>query len=266
MDKKLPVLYYKGYLAYLFINSKDRNRIYGSIAKEGFPKDIIIHNSFAGNNIQEVKERFRNCVEQQINLKNYNEKNKQWKDKEDYKSIATVYNILPNKFKARLEASLFDKTLIEKVKGGFYEVPLYYVTKAWDCILKSNLCGYGFMAGPSSYEEDNHDIQEWRDFIIEESPKRFRCQAIADNNNMKGIWMKYFGIDIDSLNIDFSKYNRHIMPNVDKAGEYSFFHDVPNGVFEYIFDPINHPSEDFIFFDTISDIMEAASVIKHEEK
>lgn len=256
-DKTLPTLFHKGYVSRLWYNEKDRNRIYGSICKAETPDVVAVDTCFAGDNIDEVKERFIQCVERHINIANFKSSQSLWKSKSDYLTIAAVYNILPKVFRTRILEGNFDKSVIDNVKGGFYEVPLYFVTKAWDYILNGSLCGFGFSIGPWH----NKDKGDWYDFIVEERPNRFRCQAIANNNEMKQIWLEYFGIDIDAIDIDFSLYNRHLTPNVSSEDEYYFFQDVPDGVEEYILGPINRPSPDYVYLDTVSDLMEYAAFL-----
>ena len=262
MNSELPILHHRGYIGILRINSKDRNRIYGSIAKEETPKVIILKDCYAGNNIEEVTEQFILFVNRDIDIAEYNERNREWRKHNDIKSIAAVYNILPKEFKTILESGIFDRNLLQKVEGGFYEVPLYYVTKAWDFILKSDMNGYEFMVGPY-FGDEKPDISDWREFIIEDNPQRFRCQAIANNNSIKKLWRDFFDIDIDSLDIDFLKFNRHLVPNVSIDESHIFYRDVPDGVYEFIFDCINNPSIDYVFLDTVSDLMEAAADIKN---
>lgn len=251
-NNTLPTYTHQGYISRLWYNDKDRNRIYGSISRAESPDIVAVDTCFAGDTLEEVKERFISCVNRHIWIENYKAKQADWKSRTNFESIAVVYNILPKEFRRLIEEHKFDESFIGIVKGGAYEVPLYYVTKAWDFILNGSLCGYDFMIGPWH----NADIEEWKDFISGETPNRFRCQAIANNNEIKSIWLKYFGINVDELDIDFSIYDKHLEPNVSFDDERYFFQDVPGGVEEYILGPVNRPPSEYIYFDTVSDLME----------
>ena len=101
-------------------------------------------------------------------------------------------NILPDEFKQRVTENKFDDTLLDIVQGGDYEVPLYYVTKAWDIILKGELFPIDFMIGPEEDEDCTEaDIKE---FLAEENATRSRCEACMDNDKMKKIWKRSFNI------------------------------------------------------------------------
>ena len=163
-------------------------------------------------------------------------------------------NILPDEFKQRVTENIFDVTLLDTVKGGDYEVPIYYVTKAWDIILKGELFPIDFMIGPEEDEDCTEaDIQE---FIEEENITRTRCEACRDNNKMKKMWKELFNIDIDTLDIDFLKFDMHLPPNVTYNEYDYYFQDVPNGIDEWILCGINHPNSECITHDEVSALME----------
>lgn len=147
-NNTLPTYTHQGYISRLWYNDKDRNRIYGSICRAESPDIVSVDTCFAGDTLEEVKERFISCVNRHIWIKNYKAKQTEWKSRTNFESIAAVYNILPKEFRKLIDDHKFDETFIDVVKGGAYEVPLYYVTKAWDFILNGSLCGCGFMIGP----------------------------------------------------------------------------------------------------------------------
>ena len=163
-------------------------------------------------------------------------------------------NILPDEFKQRVTENKFDDTLLDIVQGGDYEVPLYYVTKAWDIILKGELYPIDFMIGPEEEEDCTEaDIQE---FLAEEKATRTRCEACRDNNKMKKLWKELFDVDIDTLDIDFLQFNMHLPPNVTYEEYQDYFMDVPEGIDEWILCGINHPNSDIVTYDEVSALME----------
>lgn len=252
MDKE-TILKYKGYKALLTLNSKD-NRLWGKIYTPENPSMPMDSWGFAGDNMEETEERFHSQVEKIISHKEFKEKCLQWKSNTDFESVRCVMNILPDKFQQRLVEDKFDHSLLTTVKGGDYEVPLYYVTKAWDVILKGELFPIDFMIGP----EENEDCTEEdiKDFLKEENASRSRCQACADNEKMKVIWKEHFNIDIASLEIDFLKFNMHLPPNVTYEEYQDYFVDVPEGIDEWILGGINHPDTDIVTHDEVSALME----------
>lgn len=252
MDQ-IPILEYKGYKALLTLNPKD-NRLWGKIYTPENPSMPMDSWGFAGDNIEEADEHFHSQVEKIISHKEFNEKCRIWKSKTDYESIRCVMNILPDEFKQRVTENKFDDTLLDIVKGGDYEVPLYYVTKAWDIILKGELFPIDFMIGPEEEEDCTEaDIQE---FLAEEKATRTRCEACRDNDKMKKLWKELFNIDIDTLNIDFLRYNMHLPPNVTYKEYQDYFMDVPEGIDEWILCGINHPNRDIVTHDEVSALME----------
>lgn len=252
MDKE-TILKYMGYKALLTLNSKD-NRLWGKIYTPENPSMPMDSWGFVGDNMEETEERFHSQVEKIISHKEFKEKCLQWKSNTDFESVRCVMNILPDKFQQRLVEDKFDHSLLTTVKGGDYEVPLYYVTKAWDVILKGELFPIDFMIGP----EENEDCTEEdiKDFLKEENASRSRCLACADNEKMKVIWKEHFNIDIDSLEIDFLKFNMHLPPNVTYEEYQDYFVDVPEGIDEWILGGINHPDTDIVTHDEVSALME----------
>jgi len=218
---------------------------------------------FMADNEEEARQRFASSVNRMIERQEYIKAGEIWAAHVDYESIAAVYNILPDVFEDIIKAGRFDKSLLEKVEGSDYVVPLFYVTKAWDNLLKGSLGSLSFMIGPE--EDDDFSEETLKEFLQEENASRSRGEATLQNDRMKELWETYFGIDIDALEIDFTKYDMHLPPNVTQGEHCWYFENVPDGVNEWIMYPINHPSEDWVFHDTVSCLMEfVANIIKHE--
>ena len=193
-------------------------------------------------------------MENSVSSKSFKERCKEWKSTTDFESVRCVFNILPDEFRKRVENNTFDKSLLTSVKGGDYEVPLYYVTKAWDVLLKGSLFPIDFMIGPEEDEDcTENDIKE---FLAEKNATRTRCKACNDNDNMKAVWKEFFDIDIDSLEVDFLKYNMHIPPNVSYEEYFEYFKDIPDGIEEWILFGINYPESEEIAYDYVSALME----------
>ena len=252
MDQ-IPILEYKGYRAILTLNPRD-NRLWGKICTPETPTTPMDSWDFAGSNIEEAEGTFHYQVEQILSRQRFNKKCLQWKRETDFESVRCVMNILPDEFKRRVTENKFDVALLDAVKGGDYEVPLYYVTKAWDVILKGELFPIDFMIGPEEEEDCTEaDIQE---FIEEENITRTRCEACLDNNKMKKMWKELFNIDIDTLDIDFLKFDMHLPPNVTYDEYDIYFRDVPDGIDEWILCGINYPDSECITHDEVSALME----------
>lgn len=253
MSTEISHLEYKGYKGILKLSSKD-NRLWGKICTPENPTTPIDGWGFAGDDIQEAEKIFRYQVEKIISQKKFNEKCHAWKSKTDFESIRCVMNILPDEFKQRVTENKFDDTLLDIVQGGDYEVPLYYVTKAWDIILKGELFPIDFMIGPEEDEDCTEaDIKE---FLAEENATRSRCEACMDNDKMKTIWKRSFNIDIDALEVNFSQFNMHLPPNVTHEEYQDYFMDVPEGIDEWILFGINHPDSEMVSHDEVSSLME----------
>lgn len=258
---KLPIFKYRGYIGILHYGYED-NRIYGSIANEKTP-ECISETCFAGDNLEEAEEWFQSSVRRAISVSEYKLKNENWKHSVDIQSISAAYNILPEVFLERINKGMFDESLLKSTVGGDYEVPLYYVTKAWDYILNGSLCGLSFMIDIGVENPNDEDIKE---FILEMNPIRFREEAITLNNKMKEIWLDKFGIDINKLNVDFSIFNKNLYPQVSWADEYDYFSNVPDGVDEWILSPVIYPDINYIFYDVVSCLMEFAAKITRERQ
>ncbi len=243
-------LEYKGYTTVSSIGKYDL-RYYGEIYT---PAKVKEKNwGFASDNYYEFKDHFESMVDEIISRKEWKRRNEEWKNSGiDISSIACVFDILPDKFRERIGNGKYDKTLNTKVNGGFYEVPLYYVTKAWDVLLKGDLCDCVYKV---EYDPDLDD----------DPVDRLLEQAISQNNEMKALWKDKFDIDIDCLDVDFTLFNRHIIPNVSKNSMYSYFQSVPNGIEEWILDGINFPGSN-ICFDSVSCLMEFTAYILFERE
>lgn len=215
------------------------------------------------DNEEEARLRFAESVDQMIQHQEYNKTLEQWKLNTDYRSIASVVNILPDVFEGRIKSGQFDRTLLDGVEGGTYVVPLYYVTKAWDTLLKGTLGLQSFRVGPE--EDDDFSEETLREFMEEEEATRSRTEAVAQNDIMKGLWKKYFDIDIDSIAVDFAKFDMHMPPNVSQDDMYYYFDEPMEGVAEWVMGPVNFPDEDWCLHDMVSCLMEfTAYVIKIE--
>lgn len=258
MNTHLPILEFNGYRCILQ-NSPYNDRLYGKICTPDNPLEPLESWGFAADTIEEAQKRFELQVEKIISHKLYLQHCKEWQSITDHESIRCVYNILPNQFRKRVESNLFDKSLLTSVVGGDYEVPLYYVTKAWDIILKGTLFPVDFMIGPE--EEENCTEEDIKAFLIEKNASRSRCKACRDNDEMKNIWKELFDIDIDKLEIDFLKYNMHLPPNVTDDEYYNHFLDVPEGLDEWVMGRVNYPECDSISYDYVSALMEFTAEI-----
>ncbi len=258
MKTNLPQLEYKGYKGILRLNPTDQ-RVWGKICTPENPDTPIDSYEFAGDNIAEAQKQFEIMVRQIISHKLYKTRNQEWRKITDYESIRCVFNILPDEFKYRVTGGEFDKSLLLGVKGGENEVPLYFVTKAWEVILKGPLFPYDFKIGPE--EEPDCSEKDIQDFLIENNASRTRYSACTDNNKMKALWKELFDIDLDTLPIDFTQFNKHLPPNVTDREYDDYFHDVSDGVNEWILDRINSPDLEGIAYDYVSSLMEFTAQI-----
>lgn len=252
-------LEYKEYTAILVPNSMDKNRLYGRPCSPGHPNEPMENYSFAGDNRIEAEKNFRIQVDTIIRHNEYRTKQLAWSSANDANTIGLVFDIMPDEFQKRISSPDFDRKLIEGVVGGDYTVPLYYVTKAWDILLKGTLDVWSFMIGPE--EDDDFSVEALKEFMEEEGATRSRGQAIIDNDKMKALWKAQFGIDIDELDVDFTIFDMHIPPKA-KPNEYNdYFLDVPDGIVEWMMCGINHPTGG-VTFDSVSSLMEFAALIE----
>ena len=250
----LPVLEYKGFKGLLEYNASDNGRIYGSICPPEEPGTPLDNWGFAQDNIEDATQLFKSQVEKIISYRAYKKDLTEWKRVTDYESVRCVVDILPDKFRQRVKDGIFDKSLLHGVKGGCYAPPLYYVTKAWDIILKGTLEPVDFMIGPE--EEDDCTEESIAEFLRENNATRSRCNACKDNDRMKDLWKELFDIDIDTLEIDFHLFDMHLPPNVSTKEYEDYFSDVPNGVNEWILGSVNYPENESIFHDSVASLME----------
>ena len=67
---------------------------------------------------------------------------------------------------------------------------------------------------------------------------------IVENDIMKTIWKDEF--DFDNLSIDFSIFNKHVVPNVDqeKENDYFWLPLFDYGLNDWIWRSINYPNKD----------------------
>jgi len=203
-------------------------------------------------------------MEKDIAIKLFQERCQEWKRVTDFESVRCVFNILPEEFRKRIENNTFDRSLLVSVKGGDYEVPLYYVTKAWDVLLRGSLFPIDFMIGPE--EEPDCTQEDIKEYLEENNLSRSRCGACCDNQKMKMVWKEMFEIDIDALEIDFSQYNMHLPPNVSVDESNFYFMDACGGVNEWIMGTINRPESKDITHDVVSALMEfTAEILRWRE-
>ena len=250
----LPVLEYKGFIGLLEYNASDNGRIYGTICPPEEPGTPLDNWGFAQDNIEDATQLFKSQVEKIISYRAYKKDLTEWKRVTDYESVRCVVDIVPDKFRQRVKDGIFDKSLLHGVKGGCYAPPLYYVTKAWDIILKGTLEPVDFMIGPE--EEDDCTEESIAEFLRENNATRSRCNACKDNDRMKDLWKELFDIDIDTLEIDFHLFDMHLPPNVSTKEYEDYFSDVPNGVNEWILGSVNYPENESIFHDSVASLME----------
>ena len=254
-------LEYKGYTTVCEPNPNDRGRLYGRIFPPDNPSVPLEHWSFTGDTVKEAKKNFKSVVEKVLVHKAFNDTQEEWIHSVDYHSIRAAFNILPDEFERRIRFGYFDKSLLDGVKGGDYVVPLYYVTKAWDVLLKNSLGLVAFKIGP----EEDDDVEDYESelamFMKNYSATRTRRQAIEQNDQIKEIWKEKLGINIDEINVDFKKYNMHLPPHVSEDEFYDYFQEVPNGVDEWIMYGINNP-EARCTFDAVSCLMEFTAAMQ----
>ena len=247
--KKDIIYLYNGFSCKATIGKSDF-RYYGNYFDEN---GTLLENWGIGADYEsELKSRARETIRKILEHREYRRKNKEWKENNDIESIGCVFDIMPEIFRQRVLEGKYDKSLNISVKGGDYEVPLPYVTKAWDYLLKGTLCSNEFRV--EYYPEEG-----------DEPVDRTRDEALEQNGQMKLLWKELFNIDIDALDIDFSIYNKHLQPNVDEDDECWYFQSVPDGIVEWILYGIKTPTGRCTF-DSVSALMEFAAYIGIERQ
>ena len=250
----LPVLEYKGFKGLLEYNARDNGRIYGKICPPESPDIPLDSWGYAGDSVDDIRKTFESQVESIIWSREYNDAFRQWLKVTDYESIICVQDILPDRFEKRVKEGKFDMSLLDGVKGGCYVVPLYYVTKAWETILKGRLEPMDYWIGPE--EEDDCTEEAIAVFLKEKNATRSRCEACRDNDRMKELWLELFDIDLDSIEIDFHQFDMHLPPKVSMDTYEKHFNDIPNGINEWILDNVNHTDGTSTAHDEVSALME----------
>lgn len=245
MDK----LQYKGYTC-LLSHSKNSERLCGVIYAPGKTDVPVEDIQIFGKDVNEINDRFVSKIDFLIHQADFQSKLEKWKSEIDYLSVAAVMNILPDVFERRIKNGDFDSNLLQGVVGHDYVVPLYYVTKAWDLIMRMSTDDGLFYLSISDSDKEDPDFNY-----------RTRLQAIEENERLKTLWKCYFNIDIDALEIDFLQYNMHMPPNVSEHDSWIYFCDPPNGMDEWITDFVFFPSEDWILHDAVSSLMELAAMV-----
>lgn len=255
---------YNGYFVILKISENDF-RYNGTFYDNENPEEEIEGWGVYADDAEEAQPIIKSCINSIISHKNYKIRNHQWIESDvDRESVGCVFDIMPEHFRQRISSGDFDKRLINSVPGGDYEVPLYYVTKAWDVLLNGELGHLAFMIGPEEdyYDDDDEDGPD--EFITDET-KRTRMEACRDNDEMKSIWKEMLGIDIDKFDIDFSQFNKNMPPNVSEEVFETYFFDSVDGIFEWILGGVNYPNGQCTF-DSVSALMEFTALVVNERK
>ena len=271
-EKIIAEFEYKGYKSEVWINHKDRDRYYGNVyTPTDYTKPYAIADwgvmKYAGDSLEEARKQFEWQVEMLIEQEQERKRQEEWEQVTDYISVSQVCAIHPRKFEQRVKEGKFDKTLLTAVKGGVYAIPIYYITKAWDVLLKGSLPN-AYMIGCE--EDDDYTEEDVREFNEENGVTRTRAEASQDNDRMKEIWKEYFGIDIDALDVDFRVFDIHLEPNVSEDEYRYYFGDVPNGIYEWILGHINYSEEDSrarVSYDFAAALMEyTADVLQYRDE
>lgn len=245
---------YKGYTAYLLAKEGS----YCSKVFETRNNNPLEGLGFSVNTLEEAMPLFKSMVERYLQNKAFKRKNEEWLSQTDYESISDVLNIHPKSFKQRVLDGKFDTSLLESVQGGDYAIPLFYVTKAWDEILKGKLNELDFMI---CSEEDEGTMVDDEEMLSEKQATRRRSEAISQNDEMKLLWKELFNIDIDEIEIDFNQYNMHMPPNISSEDADLYFNDVPDGIVEWIPQRINYEDDNSVTFDSVSCLMEFTAYV-----
>ena len=271
-EKIIAEFEYKEYKSEVWINHKDRDRYYGNVyTPADYTKPYAIADwgvmKYAGDSLEKARKQFEWQVEMLIEQEQERKRQEEWESVTDYISVGQVCAIHPRKFEQRVKEGKFDKNLLTAVKGGVYAVPIYYITKAWDVLLKGSLPN-AYMIGCE--EDDDYTEEDVREFNEENGVTRTRAEASQDNDRMKEIWKEYFGIDVDALDVDFRVFDMHLEPNVSEDEYRYYFGDVPNGIYEWILGHINYSEEDSeakVSYDFAAALMEyTADVLQYRDE
>lgn len=271
-EKIIAEFEYKKYKSEVWINHKDRDRYYGNIyTPADYTKPYAIADwgimKYAGDSLEEAHKRFECQVEMLIEQEQERKRQEEWESVTDYISVGQVFAIKPRAFEQRVKEGKFDKNLLIAVKGGVYAVPIYYITKAWDVLLKGSLPN-AYMIGCE--EEEDATEEDIKEFMEECQATRTRAEAYRDNELMKDVWKRHFGIDIDVLDVDFRVFDMHLEPNVSEDEYRDYFGDVPNGIYEWILGHINYSEEDSearVSYDFAAALMEyTADVLRYRNE
>lgn len=267
MENEKFIFEYKGYKSEVHVNPKDHYRLHGNIyLPENWEKPYR-GSSYAANNIEDARKSFEKIVEELIEAREESIRQKEWERVTDHVSVGQVFAIKPRKFEQRIKDGKFDKNLLIAVKGGVYAVPIYYMTKAWDVLLKGSLPN-AYMIGCE--EDEDATEEDVKEFMEECNASRTRAEAYRDNELMKDVWKRHFGIDIDTLEVDFCVFDMHLEPNVSCKEYRAYFEDVPDGIYEWILDAINYCENDYpdgVRYHVAASLMEfTADVLRYRDE
>jgi len=224
------------------------NRYYGTIYSTDAEDDPEHQwGGFASDTLDEVRPHFEQSLKRLSWLKQERRNNEAWyKLGFDSESISCFVYILPQKLRELIKAEKFDRSVLDKVSILGVDVPAYYATKAWDILMHDRdwLDIDGFMIG---YDDDPDDEPE----EDEEVRTRSFEEILHDNDEIIEILKNEFNIDIRSEQIDFSRFNMHLPPNVTEEEMDFYFEDVPYGVSESIFPNIPYFQETYWYNDLL---------------
>ena len=267
MEDEKIIFEYRGYKSEAYVNHKAHNRIHGNIYSPGKWDKPLNGWSYAANDVEDARKSFEKCVEELIEAEAESVRQQEWEQVTDHISVGQVFAIKPRAFEQRVKEGKFDKNLLIAVKGGVYAVPIYYITKAWDVLLKGSLPN-AYMIGCE--EEEDATEEDIKEFMEECQATRTRAEAYRDNELMKDVWKRHFGIDIDVLDVDFRVFDMHLSPNVSYDEYRDYFCDVPNGIHEWILDPINYCENDYpdgVRYHVAASLMEyTADVLQYRDE
>lgn len=213
---------------------------------------------YAGDNPEEAEHYFRVFASHAAYTKEYTRRNQEWqKSGVDTEGILDFISIRPDNLRKRIQSGEFDKKLLKNVDGMDFDVPIYYVTKAWELLFNHAefLDEYGFFIGYDEEDDDEDDCDE------EEKDERTFEEAVAQNNEIKQILKDELGIDIDHMGITFHQFNKHLTPHVSESEMEDYFGGVPYGVCEWLLCGVNNPW-DTCYYDFVSGLMEFVAYIQ----